>query len=90
MSGRTWARWKEGVIGRIDRDLRMRMAHLIGIHKSLRHLFKEPDRGYAWVRKLNAAFGDLSALDLMLRGEMSDLVAMREWIDAERGNPLDF
>jgi len=85
MSPRTWARWKEGGIGRIDRDLRMRMAHLMGIHKGLRYLFKEPARGYAWLRKPNAAFGGASALDLMLRGEMSDLSAMREWIDAERG-----
>ncbi|MER9138663.1 MbcA/ParS/Xre antitoxin family protein [Mesorhizobium sp. M0830] len=91
MSARTWARWKtgarwkEGGIGRIDRDLRTRMAHLMGIHKGLRYLFTEPARGYAWIRKPNAAFGGQSALDLMLRGEISDLAAMREWLDAERG-----
>lgn len=85
MSPRTWARWKDKAFGRIDRDLRMRMAHLIGIHKGLRYLFRDPARGYAWIRKSNATFGGLSALGLMLRGEMSDLAAMREWIDAERG-----
>ncbi len=85
MSPRTWARWKDGGFGRIDRDLRMRMAHLMGIHKGLRYLFREPARGYTWLRKPNAAFGGSSALDLMLRGEMADLSAMREWIDAERG-----
>lgn len=91
MSPRTWARWKtgarwkEGGIGRIDRDLRTRMAHLMGIHKGLRYLFTEPARGYAWIRKPNATFGGQSALDLMLRGEISDLAAMREWLDAERG-----
>lgn len=85
MSARTWARWKDRNFGRIDRDLKMRMAHFIGIHKGLRYLFREPARGYAWLRKPNAAFGGQSALDLMLRGEMSDLSALREWIDAERG-----
>lgn len=91
MSARTWARWKigarskEGGIGRIDRDLRTRMAHLMGIHKGLRYLFSEPARGYAWIRKPNAIFGGQSALDLMLRGEIADLAAMREWLDAERG-----
>jgi uncharacterized protein (DUF2384 family) len=85
MSSRTWARWKDGNIGRIDRDLRMRMAHLMAIHKGLRYLFKDPARGYAWIRKPNGAFGGQSALDLMLRGDMSDLSALREWIDAERG-----
>ncbi|MCX2695857.1 MULTISPECIES: MbcA/ParS/Xre antitoxin family protein [Ochrobactrum] len=85
MSPRTWARWKEGSIGRIDRDLRMRMAHLMGIHKGLRYLFRDTARGYAWIRKSNAAFGGLSALDLMLRGEISDLATLREWLNAERG-----
>ncbi|PJE27475.1 Protein of unknown function [Pseudooceanicola antarcticus] len=85
MAARTWARWKEGNIGRIDRDLRMRMAHLMGIHKGLRYLFRDPARGYAWIRKPNAAFGGMSALELMLRGEMSDLAAMRDWLNAERG-----
>lgn len=85
MAARTWSRWKEGHVGRIDRDLRMRMAHLMGIHKGLRHLFKDPARGYAWIRKPNAAFGGSSALDIMLRGELADLSLMREWLDAERG-----
>lgn len=85
MPARSWARWKQGVIGRIDRDLRMRMAHLMGIHKGLRHLFRDPARGYAWLRKPNKAFGGASALEIMLRGEMADLALMREWLDAERG-----
>lgn len=85
MAPRTWARWKDGEIGRIDRDLRMRMAHLMGIHKGLRYLFRDPARGYAWVRRPNAAFEGRSALDMMLRGELADLAAMRAWIDAERG-----
>ena len=85
LSTRTWARWKEGSIGRIDRDLRMRMAHLMGIHKGLRYLFKEPARGYEWVRKPNDTFDGRSALDLMLRGELSDLSDMRAYLDAERG-----
>ncbi|WP_353476214.1 MbcA/ParS/Xre antitoxin family protein (plasmid) [Salipiger sp. H15] len=85
MAPRTWARWKDGEIGRIDRDLRMRMAHLMGIHKGLRYLFRDPARGYAWVRRPNAAFEGHSALDMMLRGELADLAAMRTWIDAERG-----
>ncbi len=85
MSARTWARWKDGSVGRIDRDLRMRMAHLMGIHKGLRYLFRDAARGYAWIRKPNASFGGLSALDLMLRGEISDLAALRDWLNAERG-----
>lgn len=85
MAQRTWARWKEGNIGRIDRDLRARMAILMGIHKGLRYLFSDPARGYAWVRKPNANFEGHSALDIMMRGEITDLIDLRSWLDAERG-----
>lgn len=84
LSARTWARWKEGNAGRVNRDLKMRMAHLMGIHKGLRHLFKDASRGYEWIKAPNEAFGGKSALDMMLGGELSDLAAMREWLDAER------
>jgi uncharacterized protein (DUF2384 family) len=84
LSPRTWARWKEGNAGRIPRDLKMRMAHLMGIHKGLRYVFKDPARGYDWIKAPNAAFGGKSALEVMLGGELSDLAVMREWLDAER------
>ena len=84
MAQRTWARWKEGGIGRIDRDLRARMAILMGIHKGLRYLFTEPTRGYAWIKKPNAAFAGQSALDVMMRGEITDLIDLRAYLDAER------
>lgn len=85
MAQRTWARWKAGDIGRIDRDLRARMAILMGIHKALRYLFTETARGYVWIRKPNEAFGGLSALDIMMRGEITDLIDLRGYLDAERG-----
>ena len=85
MAQRTWARWKEGRIGRIDRDLRARMAILMGIHKGLRYLFSDPARGYDWIRKPNAALNGKSALDIMMRGEITDLIELRCYQDAERG-----
>jgi uncharacterized protein (DUF2384 family) len=84
LSARTWARWKEGNAGRVHRDLKMRMAHLMGIHKGVRHLFKDATRGYDWIKAPNTAFGGKSALDIMLGGELADLAVMREWLDAER------
>jgi Antitoxin Xre/MbcA/ParS C-terminal toxin-binding domain/Antitoxin Xre-like helix-turn-helix domain len=85
MAQRTWARWKDGSVGRIDRDLRARMAILMGIHKGLRYLFSDPARGYAWIRKPNSNFNDTSALDVMMRGEITDLIDIRTYLDAERG-----
>lgn len=81
MSPRTWARWKNGSHGRIDRDLRPRMAALMGIHKSLRCLFKNPSQGYGWIRKPNGAFAGISALQIMMRGEISDLEEIRNWLE---------
>lgn len=85
MSRRTWARWKAGSIGSISRDLRSRMAILMGIHKGLRYLFTEPQRGYDWIKKPNSVLGGASALEVMLQGEMTDLIDIRDYLAAERG-----
>lgn len=82
---RTYVRWKAGEIGRVGRDLKTRLSNLMGIHKALRIVFKEPERGYQWVRRPSEAFQGRSALDVMLRGELTDLVRVRRYLDAERG-----
>ena len=83
---RTYRRWKgEGAAGRIGRDGRARLSNLMGIHKALRIIFREPQRGYDWVRAANDAFGGKSALDIMLGGELTDLMRVRRYLDAERG-----
>lgn len=85
LPGRSYARWKAGRTGRIDRDQRARLSNLMGIHKALRILFSEPERGYTWVRKPNDTFGGSSALEVMLGGELTDIMRVRRYLDAERG-----
>src|ERR1700760_649393 len=63
---RTYARWKAGDVGRIGRDGQARLSNLMGIHKALRTIFREPPRGYAWIKAPNVAFGGRSALDVLL------------------------
>ncbi len=82
---RTFARWKSGEVGRIGRDGKARLSNLMGIHKALRIIFREPTRGYAWIEAANAAFGGASAMDVMLHGELTDLMRVRNYLDAERG-----
>ncbi len=82
---RSYRRWKAGEIGRIDRDAKARLSNLIGIHKALRIIFSEPHRGYAWIRAPNSAFGGRTALEVMLGGEMTDLMRVRRYLDSERG-----
>ncbi|MBU6420087.1 MAG: DUF2384 domain-containing protein [Proteobacteria bacterium] len=82
---RTFARWKTGEIGRIGRDGKARLSNVMGIHKALRIIFKEPARGYGWIKAPNAAFSGRSALEVMLDGELTDLMRVRHYLDAQRG-----
>lgn len=84
LPARTFARWKAGDIGRIGRDGKARLSNLMGIHKALRLDFREPQRAYAWVKAPNNAFGGKRAIDVMLGGDLTDLMRVRRYLDAER------
>ena len=79
---RTYQRWKRGEYGRVNIDLQERLSLLMGIHKALRLLFKEPRRGYEWVQRPNTVFAGRSALDLMLDGRLPNLMRVRQYLDA--------
>ncbi|TQM89726.1 MbcA/ParS/Xre antitoxin family protein [Roseinatronobacter monicus] len=85
ISPRSLHRWRKGEYGRHSRDLSDRLSHILGIHKGLRLVFADPQRGYAWVRKPNADLGGASALDVMLAGGMADLQRIRSYLDSMRG-----
>ena len=82
---RTYRRWKAEGVGRVSRDGKARLSNLLGIHKALRIIFREPQRSYAWIKAPNAAFGGRTALEIMLGGELTDLMRVRRYLDAERG-----
>ncbi len=82
---RSYRRWKGEGAGRISRDGRARLSNLMGIHKALRIIFAEPPRGYAWIKAANDVFDGASALDVMLGGELTDIMRVRRYLDAERG-----
>lgn len=82
---RSFRRWKAGDPGRLGRDGKARLSNLMGIHKALRIIFREPARGYAWIKAANAAFDGRSALAVMLGGELTHLMRVRRYLDAERG-----
>lgn len=84
---RSLRRWRaERRPGRIGRDGKARLSNLIGIHKALRIIFKEPERGYRWIKAPNSAFRGASALEIMLGGELTDLMRVRRYLDSERGS----
>jgi hypothetical protein len=82
---RSFARWKTGAVGRIGRDQKSRLSNLMGIHKALRLIFRDSARVYGWIRLPNTVFGGCTALEVMLGGELTDLMRVRRYLDAERG-----
>jgi len=85
MPVRSFRRWKAEGPGRISRDGLARLSNLMGIHKALRIIFQEPQRGYDWIKAPNAGFDGASALSVMLGGELTDIMRVRRYLDAERG-----
>ncbi|MBL8325921.1 MAG: DUF2384 domain-containing protein [Rubrivivax sp.] len=71
----------------LPRDTLERLSYLLGIWKSLQILLPEPSAADAWVRQPNSAapFGGRSALARMLAGNVSDLHAVRVYLDGVRG-----
>ncbi len=84
----TYFKWKNTPqTARLNRDTLERLSLLLGIYKALQILLPQPAAADAWVKRPNSAppFGGRRALDRMLAGNISDLVAVRQYLDAMRG-----
>jgi uncharacterized protein (DUF2384 family) len=80
----TFFKWKrEG--GLISKDTKERISHIVAIYKALNILFTNPKSANDWIKKLNKYFGGDSALDVMLRGKLTDIYSVRAYVDAQRG-----
>ena len=83
---RTVQRWKAEQWGPpLGVDALERVSNLLGIHKALGIVFEDKSQRDGWVRRPNAAFGGMSALDVMLGGRITDLMRVRRYLDAVRG-----
>ena len=71
----------------LPRDTLERISNLLGIYKALQILFPDVAVADAWIRKPNMAplFAGRSALQRMLAGNVSDLNAVRRYLDSVRG-----
>jgi hypothetical protein len=84
----TFFKWKQAPqSARLGRDTLERLSLLLGIYKALQILLPPPAAADAWVKRPNSAppFGGRPALERMLAGNISDLVAVRQYLDAMRG-----
>lgn len=84
----TFFKWKQAPqSARLGRDTLERLSLLLGIYKALQILLPPPAAADAWVKRPNSAppFGGRPVLERMLAGNISDLVAVRQYLDAMRG-----
>ena len=79
--------WRCGEVNAISRDTLERISYVLGIYKALTVLLPEQAAADGWVRKPNVAplFSGRSALERMSAGNVSDLVAVRQFLDAQLG-----
>jgi uncharacterized protein (DUF2384 family) len=81
----TFFKWKkEG--GLLSSDTQWRISHLLSIFKALQILFPDPERADSWLTRPHRLFDGRSALDVLLGGQLQDIIRVRELLDASRGS----
>ena len=83
-SERTFYRWKAGDVAGLPNDVVRRIGYVSGIWKALQILYSNPKQADEWVRKPNRFFGGQTPLERMSAGDVTDLAAVRQYLDAAR------
>lgn len=83
----TYRSWRRGELAETDDDLKLRLVLLLSIHVQLRALFVDRRRGYAWMNRPNAIFGQ-SPLDMLAGGDLNALLRLQAYLAAENQGPF--
>lgn len=81
---RTFFKWKQGDVGAVPADTIRRIGYVSGIWKALEILYSNPTQADSWVHRRNRAFGGQTPLARMAAGDVTDLAAVRQYLDAAR------
>jgi hypothetical protein len=81
---RTFYEWKKGKAGRLPEDTLRRIGYVAGIWKALQIVYSDPQLADSWIKRPNAFFGGQTPLERMAAGDVTDLAAVRSYIDAAR------
>ena len=88
LSAKQYGRWHNSApaISSLRADTIERISIILGIYAALRVLLPDPPIANSWVLRPNttAVFGGTRPLDYMLRGNVSDLRAVRAYLEGER------
>lgn len=82
---RSFYEWKKGKVARLPEDTFRRIGYIAGIWKALQIVYSQPEHADTWVKRPNQYFGGQTPLQRMIAGDVTDLAAVRSYIDAARG-----
>jgi uncharacterized protein (DUF2384 family) len=81
---RTFYEWKKGKAGRLPDDTLRRIGYVAGIWKALQLVYSDAATSDSWVHRPNRAFGGQTPIERMAAGDVTDLAAVRAYVDAAR------
>lgn len=81
---RTFFQWKTGKAVRVPEDTLRRIGYVAGIWKALQIVYSDATLADTWVSRPNKAFGGQTPLARMVAGDVTDLAAVRAYVDAAR------
>ncbi|MGB3722463.1 MAG: MbcA/ParS/Xre antitoxin family protein [Pacificimonas sp.] len=81
---RTFFNWKAGKGRHVPSDTLRRIGYLAGIQKALTLLYSNAEQRYGWLERENRAFGGQTPMARMAAGDMTDLAAIRSYLDNAR------
>jgi uncharacterized protein (DUF2384 family) len=80
----TFYAWRKGENARLPHDTLRRIGYIAGIFKALQIVYSDRALADGWVRRPNRHFGGQTPLQRMAAGDVTDLAAVRQYIDAAR------
>jgi uncharacterized protein (DUF2384 family) len=81
---RTFFQWKSGKAARVPEDTLRRIGYVAGIWKALQIVYSDAALADSWISRPNKAFGGQTPLARMVAGDVTDLAAVRAYVDAAR------
>jgi antitoxin Xre/MbcA/ParS-like protein len=81
---RTFYEWKKGKAIRVPEDTLRRIGYIAGIWKALQIIYSDAKLADEWIKRSNAFFGGQTPLERMSAGDVTDLAAVRAYLDAAR------
>jgi hypothetical protein len=81
---RSFYAWRAGQGVRVPADTLRRIGYVAGIYKALQIIYTDATIADGWIKRPNRAFGGQTPLQRMGAGDVTDLAAVRDYLDAAR------